>query len=75
MYFPCSENLTATNCANKTFNDTLNYLGSLPEFYILHNIKRFDLNDFSSQSTVITESVLTSFHLQMLQASTMTGIV
>lgn len=59
--------MTATKiCPKKTLNDTLNYLGSLPELYILHQIKRLDLNDFSSKNGVVTESVLESFHLQML---------
>lgn len=47
----------------------------MPDLYVLQNQKRFNFNDFSRDGKVIEESNLFSVHLNLLQASTIEGVI
>jgi len=47
----------------------------MPDLYILQNQKRFDFNAYNTAGKVILESHLFSTHLNLLQASTIEGVI
>ncbi len=36
-YSPCTPNYQTNTCTNQSYSETMNYLGPMPEFYVIQN--------------------------------------
>ena len=66
MYMACTPDYVNNLCINRTKEETLAYLGNIPDIYVLHNVKRFDQQVFESTGKILEESVIFSVHLNLL---------
>jgi hypothetical protein len=56
MFQPCKPDIENNVCINKTLDSTIEYLGTIPDIYIMENRVRFDLNDFTGKTGIVKES-------------------
>ena len=66
MYMACTPDYINNLCINRTKEETLNYLGNIPDIYVMQNVKRFDSRSYDKKAKIIEESVIFSVHLDLL---------